>query len=1346
MGTSLTGKNISASYLGLLKTTDNAIIGSTAKRLTDGGGTDSPLYLSTTQLGIGVSPMTKLHVQGTDVTSSPSAEQLIVAENNGNTAIGIFSSLTGQGSIDFGDSADNNAGRILYEHNDNALRFSTNGSSKMSILSDGKIGIGTSTVSSSAFMEIKGVGSLSTAIVKLMPSDASSTTALYNTFDGSDNAMSQYGTVSGDTILQHIASSGELKLRVNGTTGLTMNQSQNIKLDAYGSGTITGTATQRLGVDSSGNVIEIPIGAGAVDGSGTAGKITKWSDSDTITDSIITEDGTNIGIGTATPSFPLVVNKSGDNVKLDITNGVNANFRVQTSGAVTLIGSSTATLGFMTSSTERMRLDSSGNLNIGGTTSGAKLDIHGTANNNTLILRDGSDDSITHNAYVESTGDGAFQVYADSQSLKAVIHSNGTSYFNGGNVGIGSSSPNTKLDVNSGISSSSANVISISQNTTGAIKQAVAFGVAIQNGGEATNASDLFISTASGGSLSERMRITSGGLVGIGCTPSYPLEVQSGGVGTVLRAGTSFISIDPTGSASAPSLIFNGDANTGIYRPTTDTLAISTAGSEAMRLDSSGKLLINNTSSRIGEQVNVTGNGILIEQTDGGIATLLGAFGSSNVVMGAFSNNDLELRTNNTARITIDTSGNATFAGNVTLTSTAPLLYLANTTSSTGKTWRLSSASNGKFFITQEGVVDAITLDHTTGNATFAGTILSGSTDSIRKSVNDSVMTISGGNATNVGANYSLFGGTHASLANIHRWRIGGSEAMRLDSSGNLGLGTTSPSTKLFVDNGESTFNRGNSSGTIATFRGLNSAQAVIGTATSYFLSDVGIGTTSPVGKLEISSSNVIGSVNGGADELVIQNNGYSGISILSNNANAGQILFGDNDASVRGQLQYWHSDDSMRFGTSASERMRIDSTGGVIFKGALASHQTNAGAIEYFSNQTSFKTYGATSGDGFFTFHTGGGGGSAGSERLRIDSNGRVGIGTTPSYKLQVLETGGATTNIGVYSNVQGTGTNNYAFYADATQGTSTNFAFYGASGKSAFLNDVGIGTDAPNASLDIEPSTGDADILLTAGSQTLRLDQNSIRTNTNNNLTLFTNGNSNQLVLQQSSGNVGIGRTPATNLDIQDSSGSTDLRLTDSGDNTTLFFQAQNGINVISTVTNHPLRFDTNDTERMRISSDGDVLLGTTGTPNGTSVYGSAFTDESSDRMVLFQATSTTTEATLQAFYNPNGQVGRINTSGSSTIYYTSSDYRLKEDLQDFAGLKMVSKIPVYNFKWKADDSRSYGVMAHELQEVVPQAVSGHKDEEDNQMVDYSKLVPILLKSIQELEARVQELEKEI
>ncbi len=75
------------------------------------------------------------------------------------------------------------------------------------------------------------------------------------------------------------------------------------------------------------------------------------------------------------------------------------------------------------------------------------------------------------------------------------------------------------------------------------------------------------------------------------------------------------------------------------------------------------------------------------------------------------------------APITVS-GNNATFAGTVTLSSnSSTFINLANTTSTTGKTWRFSSAPNGKLFITQDGVIDVITLDHTTGNATFAGNV-----------------------------------------------------------------------------------------------------------------------------------------------------------------------------------------------------------------------------------------------------------------------------------------------------------------------------------------------------------------------------------------------------------------------------------------------------------------------------------------------------------------------------------------------------------------------------------------------------------------------------------------------
>ena len=111
-----------------------------------------------------------------------------------------------------------------------------------------------------------------------------------------------------------------------------------------------------------------------------------------------------------------------------------------------------------------------------------------------------------------------------------------------------------------------------------------------------------------------------------------------------------------------------------------------------------------------------------------------------------------------------------------------------------------------------------------------------------------------------------------------------------------------------------------------------------------------------------------------------------------------------------------------------------------------------------------------------------------------------------------------------------------------------------------------------------------------------------------------------------------------------------------------------------------------------------------------------------------------------------------GEIAYSGGTLTYGTASDYRLKDDLRDFQGLTLIEKIPVYDFAWKEDGRRMYGFMAHELQAVVPSSVTGSKDAVDErgnpqyQMVDYSKLTPVLTKAVQELHAVVEKQQREI
>jgi hypothetical protein len=110
---------------------------------------------------------------------------------------------------------------------------------------------------------------------------------------------------------------------------------------------------------------------------------------------------------------------------------------------------------------------------------------------------------------------------------------------------------------------------------------------------------------------------------------------------------------------------------------------------------------------------------------------------------------------------------------------------------------------------------------------------------------------------------------------------------------------------------------------------------------------------------------------------------------------------------------------------------------------------------------------------------------------------------------------------------------------------------------------------------------------------------------------------------------------------------------------------------------------------------------------------------------------------------------EIGAVRRNGASNVAYdTSSDYRLKEDLKDFSGLDKVSKLKVYDFRWKDTPERMEGVLAHELQEVIPYAVGGEKDGVDEngkiiiQGVDYSKLVPILIKAIQEQQDQIEQL----
>ena len=161
------------------------------------------------------------------------------------------------------------------------------------------------------------------------------------------------------------------------------------------------------------------------------------------------------------------------------------------------------------------------------------------------------------------------------------------------------------------------------------------------------------------------------------------------------------------------------------------------------------------------------------------------------------------------------------------------------------------------------------------------------------------------------------------------------------------------------------------------------------------------------------------------------------------------------------------------------------------------------------------------------------------------------------------------------------------------------------------------------------------------------------------------------------------------------------------------------------------------------MRIDSSGNLLVGCTSAPSA-SVSGVQWSNPTVVQSKISTGSGTGAFTAL-AFYNGNGQVGRIDTNGSATAYVTSSDYRLKENVTPMTGaLAKVAQLKPVTYKWKIDGKSGEGFIAHELAEVCPDAVLGTKDavDKDNeplyQGIDVSFLVATLTAAIQELSAK--------
>ena len=381
----------------------------------------------------------------------------------------------------------------------------------------------------------------------------------------------------------------------------------------------------------------------------------------------------------------------------------------------------------------------------------------------------------------------------------------------------------------------------------------------------------------------------------------------------------------------------------------------------------------------------------------------------------------------------------------------------------------------------------------------------------------------------------------------------------------------------------------------------------------------------------------------------------------------------------------------------------------------------------------------------------------TADAERMRIDTSGRLLLGTTTegngdADEFTIANTSGANMGMTIRS---GTGALGNIFFSDGTSGGSEyrGMIQYGhnddsmrfATGETERMRIDSVGRvaiqgEATRGLLEVRASGG-SDTMLTAVFGANEGITGGTLTNNNDKACRIGVQHYNSGGTKPFAFLVGSGTSGANNLNI---GGGTSLM----NGATTIQFSTDSG------TTNN------GGTERMRINSSGTLFLGKTSQSSGTAgveLYADGpnfMTRNASGGSVLgLNDQNATTGDALKIYYSDVLR-GSLVYNGSSFFAYTASDYRLKEnDTPISDGITRVKQLRPVKYNWKTDATKTYdGFIAHEVQAVVPDCVVGEKDAEvDSRGEGYQRLavaglVPVLTAALKEAIAKIETLETKV